>query len=280
MRKMNLVFAAVFAAALVLGAVNVFTAVGGADKGGIKAVDVVGASDISRPVDKTGTDVNYKKNMVRSGRKIQVDGFLLEWRDEDANVWPGSNWRWDAVSTVDGVAGYVSLPAGAVKDMGIKTNDTVIKVVNDVVDNIGNNVTDDTVNSGGANAVARSDLILTLRAVNTGRSLSIKFPGQPSGELFAFDKGEFDAGGPLTAEWIVPWEYFDDDEDDSATYELALDAEGVGAGVLQPLVLTVVAPSEPRASGGLLTRLTMVALIVALTAALIVMRRRQVRERY
>jgi len=243
---MNFVFVAVFAAALILGGINVFTAVGAVDKDGMNAVGVAGADTVDKK----------DKNVVRSGRKIQVDGFLLEWRGEDANIWPGSDWRWDAVSTVDGVAGYVSLPAGTIKD-----------------------IVNNTINNDSTDAANRPDLVLTLRAVNTGRTLKINLPGQPSGAHFAFDKEEFDAGGPLTAEWIVPWEYFDDDEEDSATYELALAAEGADVGELRPLVLTIVVPNEPRAPGGLLTRLTMVAAIAALTAVLIVTRRRQMREK-
>jgi len=273
MRKINVVFAAVFAAALILGGINMFTAVGAVDKDGMNAGGVVGTNYVRPSIDKNETDTVDKKNknIVRSGRKIQVDGFLLEWSDKDANVWPGSNLRWDAVSTVDGVAGYVSLPPGTIKDMGINTNDS-----GSGVNNVNINTT---INNDSTDAANRPDLVLTLRAVNTGRTLKINLPGQPSGPLFAFDKGEFDAGGPLTAEWIVPWDYFDDDEDDSVIYELTLVAEGADVGKLQPLVLTIVVPNEPQASGGLLPRLTMAVLIAALTVVLIVTRRRQMREK-
>jgi len=224
MRKVNLIFAAVFVVAVIVGGVNMFAAVdqNAVDK---NAVDTnVGANNHS-PV-----------NIVRNGRRIQVDGFLLEWSGADANVWPGSNWRWDAVSTVDGVAGYVSF------------NDT-----------------------------AAANWQLTLKAANTGRTLNISLPGKPSGENFAYDKGAFDAGGPLTAEWIVPWDYFDDGED-SATYELTLAASGADGGQLQPLVLTIVVQNEPRGPSGLLTRAGMVAIIAALTVTLIITRRRKMRE--
>jgi len=243
MRKVNIIFVAAFAGAILLGAVNVFMAVDVAKPVSAASVDkgVINKESIS-VVDKKGADTVGKQeiNMVRRGRKIQVDGFLLEWRGADANVWPGSDWRWDAVSTADGVAGYVSLPAGA-----------------------------------------NSDWVFELKAVNTGKSLEINLPGRPSGKYFAFDKEDFDAGGPLTAEWVVPWEFFDDgDGEDSATYKLSISASGkTGGGALHPLVLTVAVPEEPRAPSGPLTRLSMIVIIAALTVTLIVIRRRQMRER-
>jgi len=254
MRKINIIFVAAFAGAILLGAVNVFM-----------AVDVV--KPISAAVDKDGIGVinndsinaadKKEINLVRRGRKIQVDGFLLEWRGADANVWPGSNWRWDAVSTAEGVAGYVSLPAGIGSGGG----------------NAGIN--------DSASAAADSDWVFEIKAVNTGKSLEINLPGQPSGKYFAFDKEDFDAGGSLTAEWVVPWEFFNDgDGEDSATYKLSISVSGkTGGGALRPLVLTVVVPEEPQTPSGPLTRFAMIVIIAALTVTLVVVRRRQMRER-
>ncbi|MDR2694650.1 MAG: hypothetical protein LBB74_10630 [Chitinispirillales bacterium] len=281
MRKINFIFAAVFAVAMLVGGVNMFTAAN-ADVGkkGVAVDDVaasvakqlgyLGVSQSGAVVKQDSTDTVDKKsiNLVRRGRKIQVDGFLLEWRGAEANVWPEAKWLWDAVSTVEGVAGYVSLPAGGV-DTGINTGSNPGI---DAVDNAAA-VNNDT----GIDMSYRRDWIFTLRAVNTGRSLEIKLPGRPSGEFFAFDKGEFDAGGPLTAEWVVPWEFFDDG-DDSDGYKLSISATG-GGGALRPLVLTVEVPREPRAPSGLLTRLAMLVLIAALTVTLVVIRRRQMREK-
>jgi hypothetical protein len=41
------------------------------------------------------------------GRRVQVDGFLLEWNGDNARAWADA-WRWDALVTPDGVAGYIS----------------------------------------------------------------------------------------------------------------------------------------------------------------------------
>jgi hypothetical protein len=46
-------------------------------------------------------------DIVRNGRKIQLDGFLMDWIEKKRQVWKGSTlWSWDAVNTEEGVAGY------------------------------------------------------------------------------------------------------------------------------------------------------------------------------
>ena len=46
-------------------------------------------------------------DISRSGRKIQLDGFLMDWMEKNRQAWSGSAlWSWDAVNTADGVAGY------------------------------------------------------------------------------------------------------------------------------------------------------------------------------
>jgi uncharacterized membrane protein YjfL (UPF0719 family) len=43
----------------------------------------------------------------KSGRRIQLDGFLLDWTGNGRYVWRNSNgWVWDAVNTPEGLAGY------------------------------------------------------------------------------------------------------------------------------------------------------------------------------
>jgi hypothetical protein len=43
----------------------------------------------------------------RSGRRIQLDGFLMDWIAQERRPWGGSSgWVWDAVNTPEGVAGY------------------------------------------------------------------------------------------------------------------------------------------------------------------------------
>jgi hypothetical protein len=46
-------------------------------------------------------------SISRPGLKIQLDGFLIEWSEKNRHAWNGSNgWYWDAVNTVEGIAGY------------------------------------------------------------------------------------------------------------------------------------------------------------------------------
>ena len=48
----------------------------------------------------------------RSGRSIQLDGFLIDWNQKNRHLWNGSKtWYWDAVNTPEGVAGYFHNPA-------------------------------------------------------------------------------------------------------------------------------------------------------------------------
>lgn len=43
----------------------------------------------------------------RFGRRIQLDGFLMEWNPKDSRIWrDGTSFFWDAVNTPDGLAGY------------------------------------------------------------------------------------------------------------------------------------------------------------------------------
>ncbi|NLP01494.1 MAG: hypothetical protein GX089_03295 [Fibrobacter sp.] len=45
-------------------------------------------------------------NIDKYGRRIQLDGFLLEWSAETSKKW-GDSWRWDALRTPEGLAGYL-----------------------------------------------------------------------------------------------------------------------------------------------------------------------------
>lgn len=46
-------------------------------------------------------------DIIREGRKIQLDGFLMDWMEKNRQPWSGSTqWSWDAVNTEEGVAGY------------------------------------------------------------------------------------------------------------------------------------------------------------------------------
>jgi hypothetical protein len=47
------------------------------------------------------------RSIARSGRMVQLDGFLMEWRKDSAKVLGAdSSWQWDALNTKEGLAGY------------------------------------------------------------------------------------------------------------------------------------------------------------------------------
>ncbi|MGA3051189.1 MAG: hypothetical protein ABSE00_04630 [Chitinispirillaceae bacterium] len=53
------------------------------------------------------TSGNAQAESIRSGRSIQLDGFLIDWQEKTRHQWAGSaTWFWDAAATPEGVAGY------------------------------------------------------------------------------------------------------------------------------------------------------------------------------
>jgi len=61
----------------------------------------------------------------RTGRNIQVDGFLLEWKRADARPWMETGWEWDAIITANGISGYIR--AGAAPACSAWTFDIIPK---------------------------------------------------------------------------------------------------------------------------------------------------------
>ncbi|MDR0331655.1 MAG: hypothetical protein LBH93_08110, partial [Chitinispirillales bacterium] len=196
----------------------------------------------------------------RKGRTVQVDGILLEWNAGDARPWPGSPWTWDAVITAHGLAGYFSCPkSGSVINARINPNAP----------------------AQPQDAPACSSWTFTFSADNTEKSFEIKIPESSSGEFFAFDKGTFESGGALTAEWLVPWSFFEDDDGydgDVDIYALKLSAACGVCGALAPMALAAVSPKAPRPPAARMAQITMVVTTAVLTVALIVHRRRKIRE--
>jgi hypothetical protein len=45
-------------------------------------------------------------SVAKSGRMVQLDGFLLEWNKDGAKALSGSPWVWDAINTKEGLTGY------------------------------------------------------------------------------------------------------------------------------------------------------------------------------
>jgi hypothetical protein len=183
----------------------------------------------------------------RHGRRVQVDGFLLEWDSKDANRWGGSGWSWDAINTAEGVAGYFSSKGGQ----------------------------------------ACSSWVFNIDVANTGKVLSIKIPEQRTTDFFAFDKGSFDNDGTHTVEWIVPWSVFETDGGNNASdnggndaYPIILNAASDCGDTLAPLRLSVIRENMSSAPPFYYIIVTVSVLIAIIVVGFIAVTRKQKRRRH
>ena len=104
---------------------------------------------------------------LRDGRKIMRDGFLMEWSLKTASVWGGDSiWRYDAIATSEGLAGYVQLLA----PNGCRRKELIIAVDSTVVEHIA--LPPDTLQGG---------------------------------RFWRADRSMFATDSTYTIEWLVPW---------------------------------------------------------------------------
>lgn len=55
-----------------------------------------------------GFTSEYDVVVKEYGRRIQLDGFLIEWNAKSANLWKNTqNWYYDILNTPEGLAGYI-----------------------------------------------------------------------------------------------------------------------------------------------------------------------------
>jgi hypothetical protein len=246
--KMNRVFAAALAVLAAFAACGVFAdAVVGdvavssifSDTVGsaIAAGDVAAFNDtaVSGDAVVSGGIAADTVEIERHGRRIQVDGFLLEWGRGDARGWGASEWMWDAVNTVDGVAGYFRLfgpPPGVAWVFGF--------------------------GAGGRS-----------------REVEVPGPGPRSGDIFAFHHDEDGRGSYTVewlVPWSVFGEGAVAGGD--GRYALSLSAAAVGGGVSLPPVVLSVSRKAPSQSGALSSYILMF-LAAAATVVIVRARRRR-----
>ncbi len=56
-------------------------------------------------------------SITKTGRRVQLDGFLLEWiKDSAKTLGTDTRWTWDALNTKEGLTGYFKAPASAGSD--------------------------------------------------------------------------------------------------------------------------------------------------------------------
>ena len=137
--------------------------------------------------------------VTKTGRQIQLDGFLLEWKKADAGPLAGdSAWSWDVINTREGLTGYFTTgktlrcPSWTFRFLSEKLSPYKSMDVN-------------------------------TRAA--GRQSFYRLSEQQNG-----DKKE------MTVEWIVPWDSIW--HDSSGAYQVGLISFDTCGDTLQPLILT------------------------------------------
>lgn len=173
-------------------------------------------------------------DIVRDGRKIQLDGFLMDWIEKHRQAWNGSTfWSWDAVNTEEGVAGYFHAAGAA------PCSSLVFKVDD------GRHVTRDMVVSG-VNGVES-----TLYCVNLNQER----------------RGGY---GTITVEWLLPWDSIATDV--NGTYSINFRGSSNCGDSLSPIFLTGRRFSVQNSRPGYFN--VRLGLIIALLAVFIVLQMR------
>jgi len=108
------------------------------------------------------------------GKKIQTDGFLMEWSSKTVKNWyRDSLWYWDAINTPDGVSGYIR----------------------------------------SKNAVNCSSWVFTIDPYGETTPLNIRIPCDTASEFYCLDYQAYDSLKLITFEWVLPWESMEVDSD-------------------------------------------------------------------
>jgi hypothetical protein len=138
-------------------------------------------------------------DISRSGRRIQRDGFLIEWSEKSRREWSGSTvWYWDAVNTPEGVAGYFHSEATRCSSWTFQAD-------------------------------VRHGASLPLE-------LSVPDTGETTGRFFCTARTQRDSLFVLTAEWVIPWDSVA--VDSGGTYAIHLAGHSACGDTLQPLLCT------------------------------------------
>jgi hypothetical protein len=139
-------------------------------------------------------------DITRTGKRIQLDGFLIEWNENRRHLWGGSGgWYWDALNTPEGVAGYFSTASARCSTWTFSID-----------------------------AVSGDSRPRLTAVTDTG-----------SGTMHDFacvNREQHDSATVITVEWVLPWDSVW--VDSAGNY--AVHAAGVSAcgDTLQPLLLT------------------------------------------
>lgn len=116
------------------------------------------------------TQAQKKYDISQHGRRIQLDGFLLEWKSESAKTFDSNQeWSWDAINTTDGISGY------------LKSN----------------------------HKLSCRDWTFAFRSQNPATEKLIihvnQEPKDQKNSFYQLDRPLFDSTGIVCVEWVVPW---------------------------------------------------------------------------
>ena len=173
-------------------------------------------------------------SVLKSGRRIQLDGFLLDWVEKGRHVWHNSNgWVWDAVNTPEGLAGYFHCGMVACSSWTFYADLHRLKTVPWTM-SLG-----DASQSGGAG----------FKAVRTARDT-----------MFS-----------MTFEWIIPWDSLACDS--SGAYAVHIAAESGCADTLDPFLIVgsrgrAASALPPRFAGRIVLIVVLLAVFIALQLAM------------
>jgi hypothetical protein len=188
----------------------------------------------------TCTEAQNVYDISQHGRRIQLDGFLLEWKSESEKTF-GNNqeWGWNAVNTADGISGYFK----------------------------------------SINKVTCRDWIFTFQSQNPGATeLMIKINQELSMQkntFYQLDRALFDSTGVVCVEWVVPWSTAGIGSDGS--YKVDIQGASNCGDTLSPIIITGNQNIQQSKSVWSGTAIRIVAIAV-LSGAFIFMRRK-IRQR-
>lgn len=146
--------------------------------------------NLSKPV--------YCVEVARFGKRIQPDGFLIEWSGKTVHNWDNQRvWYWDAINTPDGIAGY------------IRSN----------------------------KSVPCSSWTFIIEPSGKGKPLVMKVPPEVSNKnaVYNMDLQLYTDSSKVVFEWVIPWNRTDLDANQQ--YAIDIRGRSVCGDILPPLII-------------------------------------------
>ncbi len=136
--------------------------------------------------------------VTKSGRRVQLDGFLIEWKlDSAKSMGAASLWKWDALGTKEGLTGYFSGPCAAGADWTFS---------------------------------------FLLHHLSPYSVLKLSFSPDAAQSFFRISQPGGGSDSITTAEWVIPWDSIS--LDSSGTYQVGIFGYNTHGDTLQPMILS------------------------------------------